>query len=93
MSTPDDAVKPTPWKNVRVVVIFATIYAGFYQVAPHLGVPTQAVIAMFLLSPFVVLYMAYVILKYGKPSRFTFEERFYDDVDSFRVGHERHRKK
>jgi hypothetical protein len=25
--------------------------------------------------------MAYVILNYGKPSKYTFEERFYDDLD------------
>jgi hypothetical protein len=36
---------------------------------------------MFILSPFVVIYMAYVILKYGKPSKHTFEERFYEDHD------------
>jgi hypothetical protein len=25
--------------------------------------------------------MVYIILKYGKPSGHSFEERFYDDVD------------
>jgi len=43
---------------------------------------------MFLLSPLVVTYMAYVILKYGKPSEYTFEERFYDDYDYIRNGRE-----
>jgi hypothetical protein len=30
--------------------------------------------------------MAYVILKYGKPSKYTFEERFYEDHDYERNG-------
>jgi hypothetical protein len=30
----------------------------------------------------------YVILKYGKPSEHTFEERFYDDWDYKRNGRE-----
>ena len=41
---------------------------------------------MFLLSPFVVIYMAYTILKYGKPSKFTFDEKFYDDHEYMRNG-------
>jgi len=43
---------------------------------------------MFFLSPFLVLYMGYVILKYGKPSGSTFDERFYDDWDYRRNGKE-----
>lgn len=46
-----------------------------------MGIPDEFIIAMFILSPIVVIYMAYVILKYGKPSDHTFEERFYDDYD------------
>jgi hypothetical protein len=25
--------------------------------------------------------MVYVILRFGKPSKYTFEEKFYDDLD------------
>ena len=43
---------------------------------------------MFILSPFMVIAMLYVILKYGKPSRYTFDEIFYDDWDYERNGKE-----
>lgn len=46
-----------------------------------MGVPDEAIIAMFILAPFIVIYMVFVVLKYGKPSKFTFEERFYEDHD------------
>ena len=73
-------------KKVPVTIAVATAYAAFYQVAPFVGVATGVIIALFLLSPFVVCYMAYVILKYGEPSSHTFEEKFYDDLDYWRNG-------
>jgi len=46
------------------------------------------IIGMFLLSPFMVISMVYVILKFGEPSKHTFDERFYDDWDYTRNGKE-----
>lgn len=73
-------------KKVPATIAVVTAYAAFYQVAPFVGVATGVIIALWLLSPFVVCYMAYVILKYGEPSPHTFEERFYDDLDYWRNG-------
>ena len=75
-------------KKVAVTIFIATVYALFFQATPYIGIPDQFIFGMFLLSPFVVLYMAYVILKHGKPSSYTFEERFYDDYDYVRNGRE-----
>lgn len=75
-------------KKVGVTIFIATLYALFFQVTPYIGIPDQVIFGMFLLSPFVVLYMAYVILKHGRPSSYTFEERFYDDYDYVRNGKE-----
>ena len=75
-------------KKVPAVITIATLYALFFQLTPYIGIPDQFIFGMFLLSPLVVLYMAYVILKYGKPSEYTFEERFYDDYDYIRNGRE-----
>jgi len=36
---------------------------------------------MFILAPFIVIYLVFVVLKYGRPSKFTLEERFYEDHD------------
>ena len=68
-------------KKPAIVIALATIFIVFYNLAPFIGIPDEFIIAMFIVSPIVVVYMAFVILKFGKPSKYTFEERFYDDVD------------
>ena len=68
-------------KKPAVIIALATLYLIIFQLSPYIGASEEAIIAMFILSPFIVIYMAYVILKYGKPSGHTFEERFYDDYD------------
>ena len=68
-------------KRVQVVITFVTLFAVVYHSAPYIGIPDTAIFVMFLISPFLVLYMAYVILKYGKPSEYTFDERYYEDIE------------
>lgn len=75
-------------KKVSFVIAAATLYALAFQVAILAEVSDGAIFGMFALSPLVILYMAYVILKNGKPSSYTFEEKFYDDFDYFRNGRE-----
>lgn len=76
-------------KRVPLTIGLATAYAAFYQLTPVLGISASVVIVLYLLSPFVVCYMAYVILRYGEPPVHTFEEKFYDDLDYWRLGHAR----
>ena len=71
-------------KKPAVVIAFATLFMIFYNLSPYIGIPDEFIIAMFIVSPVVLIYMAYVILKFGKPSKYTFEERFYDDLEYFR---------
>lgn len=66
-------------KKVPVVILLVTLFAVFYNISPHIGIPGKAIIIMFILSPFLLVYMVYVILKYGKPSGHTFDDRFYED--------------
>lgn len=73
-------------KKVPATIAVATAYVAFYHISPHIGVASSVIVALFFLSPFVVGYMAYVILKQGEPSQHTFEEKFYDDVDTWRAG-------
>ena len=68
-------------KRPAVIIFIATLYLLFFHASPVLDVPNWVIIALFILSPIVVIYMAYVILKYGKASGHTFEEKFYDDYD------------
>lgn len=66
-------------KKVPVVIGLVTLFAVFYNISPYIGIPADAIVFMYILSPFLVIYMAYVILKYGEPSLHTFDERFYED--------------
>lgn len=75
-------------KRVRIVVILVTLFAALYHASPFLGFTGDIIIAMFLVSPFLVIYMAFTILKYGKPSEYTFDEKFYDDHEYIRNGKE-----
>ena len=75
-------------KKVPVAISITTLYALFFQATPYIGISDDLIFGMFLLSPFIVLYMVYVVLKYGQPSSYTFEERFYDDYDYVRNGKE-----
>ena len=68
-------------KKPAIVITLATLYLLFFKVSPLIGLPDESMIAMFILAPFIVIYMVYVVLKYGKPSKFTFEEKFYEDHD------------
>ncbi len=68
-------------KKPGVIILLATIFVMVYQAAPFIGIPPDVIFTMFALSPFLLIYMVYVVLKYGKPSGYTFEERFYDDVE------------
>ena len=75
-------------KKLPIAIGIVTLYALFFQVTPYIDIPASIIFGMLLLSPLLVIYMAYVILKYGKPSQHTFEERFYDDYDYVRNGRE-----
>ena len=63
-------------KRPAVIIFLATLYLLFFNASPHLDVPNWVIITLFILSPIVVIY---VVLKYGKPSKYTFEEQFYKD--------------
>jgi len=75
-------------KKEQIAVIFVTLYLLLFQSAPYVGMPDDIIFTMFFLSPFLVIGMVYVVLKYGEPSKDTFDEKFYDDVDYRRNGKE-----
>jgi hypothetical protein len=75
-------------KKVQIAATFVTIYLVFFQSAPYVDIPADIIVTMFFLSPFLVIGMVYTVLKYGEPSKDTFEEKFYDDFDYKRNGKE-----
>lgn len=71
-------------KKTHLAILIVTSYLIFFELAIFLDFASGIIYTMFSLSPFLVIYMVYMVLKYGKESTHTFEERFYDDWDYVR---------
>ena len=69
-------------KKASVAITLVILFVVFYQLSPYFGVPDEVIIGMFILLPLLVLLMVYVIFKYGNPFGYTFEERYYDDMEN-----------
>lgn len=74
--------------KVGVVVAFVTLYAVFFNLSPVLELNEKIIFGLFALSPFLVIYMVYVVLRFGKAGDKTFDEQFYDDHPYRRSGYE-----
>jgi hypothetical protein len=81
-------IKKSTMKNVNVVVTIVTLCVLSFELAIMNNVADDVIFTMFVLSPCLVIYMVYVVLKSGKPSGDTFNEKFYDDWDYRRNGSE-----
>ncbi|MCU0423260.1 MAG: hypothetical protein MUC81_10655 [Bacteroidia bacterium] len=68
-------------KNIKFPVYFVTGVLLVYTIMANLQLFPKLVVAIFAVSPFLVIWMAYRILKDGVESDYTFNDRFYDDLD------------
>jgi hypothetical protein len=68
-------------KKIWIIITIVTLYLLFYQLTPFIGIPDKIISVLFIVSPFLVIAMVYFVLKYGKPSKYNFDERFYEDFD------------
>ncbi len=75
-------------QKIKWPIIIVTAYLVFYNSTPIFGFSPDTVIAMYIASPVLLLWMVYKILKDGVPSERTFDEYFYDDYDYRRNGSE-----
>jgi len=53
------------WRDHKLVTILVSLYLITYTILHQAGASLQVLGIMFLLSPFLVIWMAYSILKYG----------------------------
>jgi hypothetical protein len=53
-------------KNHKLSTVFVTAYLVIYTFLFQAGAPLDVLAWMFVLSPFLVIWMAYTILRYGK---------------------------
>lgn len=68
-------------KSPRFALWFVSLFLLVYTAGASAGMPYGIVTFMFLLSPVLVLWLVYSVLRYGKPSGRTFDEYFYDDAN------------
>jgi hypothetical protein len=58
-------MKTRPWHNHKFATIVVTLYLIVYTFLHQSGVSLKVLGVMFLLSPFLVVWMAYTILRYA----------------------------
>jgi hypothetical protein len=64
-----------PWFPVGLVTIFLFVYTGLIAV----GASYSLIVSMFVISPFLVIWMVVRVLKSAPVSDKTFNEHFYED--------------
>jgi len=67
-------------KNANFAAIFTTAYLVAFSILVALGYSDTAA-ALFIFSPLLVIWMVYIVLRFGEASGRTFDEYYYDDVD------------
>ncbi len=65
-------------------ILVSTFFTLIYAMLPPMGVSYSIVFLAFIIANFLLLRMVYIILKFGKESSKTFQDHFYDDIDSRR---------
>lgn len=66
-------------KNPNFAALFTTAYLVAFSILVALDYPDTAA-AMFMLSPLLVIWMVYIVLRFGEASGRTFDEYYYDDA-------------
>lgn len=71
----------------KFAVIIVSVFVLIFQLG-FFGFDEKVLYWMFALSPFLMAWLIYTVLKFGKPSVDNFEEKFYDDHSYRRNGKE-----
>ncbi|WP_299452630.1 hypothetical protein [uncultured Microscilla sp.] len=69
-------------KGVLIPIIVTTVYLLIYTFTPHLSISAKVIIALFVFSPFLMIWMVLSILIKGEPSKKKFSDgHWYEDVN------------
>lgn len=72
-------------KNIKFPIILVTavlfVYAAIAQLYPH----PALIEGIYMVSPFLLIWMVYSVLKDGVPSTKTMDEHFYEDAGMHRL--------
>lgn len=74
--------------RIKFPVISVTLFMVIYNLLPFFNVSSNVIVALFIVSPFAVIWMVYCVLKNGKPSEKNWDDYFYEDYDYRRNGKE-----
>jgi hypothetical protein len=66
-------------KTIKFPLMFASYYLFIYVIFATIEPLQRLAMFMFSLSPFIVIWMVYRVLKDGTPSDKTFETHFYEN--------------
>ena len=72
-------------KNIKFPIYFTTAVLFAYTILAQFYPDAMVIVLVFALSPFLLTWMVYKILKDSEPSTRTFGEYFYDDIDIHRL--------
>jgi hypothetical protein len=72
-------------KNIKFPIYFVTAVLFAYSILSQFYPDSIVIVMVFALSPFLITWMVYKVLKDGQPSARTFDEYFYDDIDIRRL--------
>lgn len=75
-------------QKIRNTILGVTLFMVCYQFLPFAGVSDRLILGLFLISPFIMIWMVYKVLKQGKATDKTWEDYFYEDFDYRRNGKE-----
>lgn len=73
-------------KNIKYPILLVTAYLIFYTISPQIGIPERLTIAMFLVSPFLVIGLVLWVLIKGEASDKTWSEGYFYEDKPKRVG-------
>ncbi|HEY0654310.1 MAG TPA: hypothetical protein VGD65_14320 [Chryseosolibacter sp.] len=65
--------------KVSITLVTAGLVIFLYLCNSHLNVPTFFLVGFLILLQTGFLWMVYTILKFGKPSKHTFDDKMYED--------------
>lgn len=72
-------------KRIRFPIYFTTGFLIVYATTALFEVNVMLTVTMFIISPFLVIWMVYSVLKKGKYNGPTFNEKFYEDHNYTRL--------
>ncbi|MCG8310086.1 MAG: hypothetical protein MI975_22000 [Cytophagales bacterium] len=69
-------------KNIRFPVYLTSSVLAFYSMTPFMGVPYALVATLFLSLNVLIIWMVVRVLKDGVPTGQTWEESWYEDLNT-----------